>query len=127
MELQGSRTAADCRFAIVVSRFNPEITDAFINNSIFSPREQTLLVHGESVGENALVRRALVERFAHQQRAVEPAAMLVRAFEVHLDRRLQFELAAIRQRHDQGVSVQEQTFAAQIADLVMTTLFEDVR
>jgi len=43
---------------------NPEITDAFINNSIFSPREQTLLVHalGEMNGvadRGALVRLSL--------------------------------------------------------------------
>jgi hypothetical protein len=43
---------------------NPEITDAFINNSIFSPREQTLLVHalGEMNGvadRGAFVRLAL--------------------------------------------------------------------
>ena len=43
---------------------NPEITDAFINNTIFSPREQTLLVHalGEMNGvadRGALVRLAL--------------------------------------------------------------------
>ena len=30
MELQGSRTAAGCRFAIVVSRFNAEITDGLL-------------------------------------------------------------------------------------------------
>ena len=33
MELQGSRTAADCRFAIVVSRFNPEITDGLLQGA----------------------------------------------------------------------------------------------
>ena len=43
---------------------NPEITDAFINNSIFSPREQTLFVHamGEMNGvadRGALVRLSL--------------------------------------------------------------------
>ena len=43
---------------------HPEITDAFINNTIFSPREQTLLVHalGEMNGvadRGALVRLAL--------------------------------------------------------------------
>ncbi|HEX2932013.1 MAG TPA: hypothetical protein VHV54_19960 [Candidatus Binatia bacterium] len=43
---------------------HPEIADAFINNSIFSPREQTLLVHalGEMNGvadRGALVRLAL--------------------------------------------------------------------
>jgi len=30
MELQGSRVAADCRFAIVVSRFNAEITEGLL-------------------------------------------------------------------------------------------------
>jgi len=30
MELQGSQTAAGCRFAIVVSRFNAEITDGLL-------------------------------------------------------------------------------------------------
>ena len=30
MELQGSRTAADCRFAIVVARFNEEITEGLL-------------------------------------------------------------------------------------------------
>jgi len=43
---------------------NPEITDAFINNTVFSPREQTLLVHalGEMNGvadRGALVRLSL--------------------------------------------------------------------
>src|SRR4029077_7297366 len=43
---------------------NPEIADAFINNSIFSPREQTLFVHalGEMNGvadRGALVRLSL--------------------------------------------------------------------
>jgi 6,7-dimethyl-8-ribityllumazine synthase len=33
MEFQGSRTAADCRFAIVVSRFNPEITDGLLQGA----------------------------------------------------------------------------------------------
>ncbi len=46
-----------------------------------------LLVHGEPVGEHALVGRALVHGLGHQQRAVEPAAMLVRSFQVHLHRR----------------------------------------
>ena len=46
-----------------------------------------LLVDGEAVGQHALVGRALIQRLRHQQRAVEPAAMLVRAFQVHLDRR----------------------------------------
>lgn len=30
MELQGTRTAAGCRFAVVVSRFNGEITDGLL-------------------------------------------------------------------------------------------------
>ena len=43
---------------------HPEVTDAFINNSVFSPREQTLLVHalGEMNGvaeRGALVRLSL--------------------------------------------------------------------
>jgi 6,7-dimethyl-8-ribityllumazine synthase len=33
LELQGSRTAADCRFAIVVSRFNPEITEGLLQGA----------------------------------------------------------------------------------------------
>jgi 6,7-dimethyl-8-ribityllumazine synthase len=33
LELQGSRTAADCRFAIVVSRFNPEITEGLLDGA----------------------------------------------------------------------------------------------
>ena len=33
MELQGSRTAADCRFAVVVSRFNPEITEGLLQGA----------------------------------------------------------------------------------------------
>jgi 6,7-dimethyl-8-ribityllumazine synthase len=33
MELQGSRTAADCRFAIVVARFNPEITEGLLSGA----------------------------------------------------------------------------------------------
>jgi 6,7-dimethyl-8-ribityllumazine synthase len=33
MELQGSRTAAGCRFAIVVSRFNGEITDGLLQGA----------------------------------------------------------------------------------------------
>ena len=47
-----------------------------------------LVVHGESVRQHALVRRARVQRLGHQQRRMEPAAMLVRAFEVQIDRRL---------------------------------------
>ena len=45
-----------------------------------------LLVHGEPVGQHALVGRALVHGLGHQQRTVEPAAMLVRPFQVHLHR-----------------------------------------
>jgi len=42
---------------------NPEVTDAFINNSIFSPREQTLLVH--ALGEmNGVADRSAVVRLA---------------------------------------------------------------
>lgn len=33
MELQGSRAAAGCRFAIVVSRFNAEITDGLLQGA----------------------------------------------------------------------------------------------
>jgi 6,7-dimethyl-8-ribityllumazine synthase len=33
MELQGSRTAPDCRFAIVVSRFNEEITEGLLKGA----------------------------------------------------------------------------------------------
>jgi 6,7-dimethyl-8-ribityllumazine synthase len=33
MELQGSRTAPGCRFAIVVSRFNDEITDGLLQGA----------------------------------------------------------------------------------------------
>jgi 6,7-dimethyl-8-ribityllumazine synthase len=33
LELQGSRTAADCRFALVVSRFNPEITEGLLDGA----------------------------------------------------------------------------------------------
>jgi len=39
---------------------NPEITDAFINNTIFSPREQTLLVHALSEMNGVADRGALV-------------------------------------------------------------------
>ncbi len=42
---------------------NPEIADAFINNTIFSPREQTLLVH--ALGEmNGVTDRGAVVRLA---------------------------------------------------------------
>ena len=42
---------------------HPEITDAFINNTIFSPREQTLLVH--ALGEmNGVADRAAFVRLA---------------------------------------------------------------
>lgn len=33
MELQGTRTASGCRFAIVVSRFNEEITDGLLSGA----------------------------------------------------------------------------------------------
>jgi hypothetical protein len=39
---------------------NPEITDTFINNTIFSPREQTLLVHALSEMNGVADRGALV-------------------------------------------------------------------
>jgi hypothetical protein len=39
---------------------NPEIADAFLNNSIFSPREQTLLVHALSEMNGVTDRGALV-------------------------------------------------------------------
>ena len=46
-----------------------------------------LLIHGEAVRQHAAVGRALVQRLRHQQRAVEPAAVLVGALEVEVDRR----------------------------------------
>jgi hypothetical protein len=39
---------------------NPEIADAFLNNTIFSPREQTLLVQALTEMDGAIDRRALV-------------------------------------------------------------------
>jgi hypothetical protein len=39
---------------------NPEIADAFLSNTIFSPREQTLLVHALSEMNGAMERGALV-------------------------------------------------------------------
>ncbi len=38
---------------------HPEITDAFINNSIFSPREQTLFVHAMGEMNGVADRRRL--------------------------------------------------------------------
>jgi hypothetical protein len=43
-----------------------------------------LAVDGEAVGQQAAVRRAAVQRAGDQQRRVEPAAMLVVAFEVQV-------------------------------------------
>jgi hypothetical protein len=37
-----------------------------------------LLIHGEAVGEHAAIGRPLVQAFGHQQRALKPAAMLIR-------------------------------------------------
>jgi hypothetical protein len=75
---------------------NPQITDAFINNSIFSPREQTLLVHalGEMNGvadrgafirlalpsQNstvALVRQRQAQMYAGYNKSVTPLASFI--------------------------------------------------
>ncbi len=47
------------------------------------------VVHGKSVGEHAAVRRPAIQGLGHQDRAVEPAAMLVRPLQVQIDRRLE--------------------------------------
>ena len=48
MELQGSQTASGCRFAIVVSRFNAEITEGLLAGARRALAEA-------SVGENDIV------------------------------------------------------------------------
>ncbi len=45
-----------------------------------------VLVHGEAVGQALLVRGALVDRHAGQQRGLEPAAVLVGTFQVQVGR-----------------------------------------
>ena len=48
MELQGSQTASGCRFAIVVSRFNAEVTEGLLGGARRALAEA-------SVGENDIV------------------------------------------------------------------------
>ena len=45
-----------------------------------------LVIDREAVGEHAAVRRALVEGLGHEQRAVEPAAVLIGALQIQLHR-----------------------------------------
>jgi hypothetical protein len=45
-----------------------------------------VLVHGEAVGQALPIRRGLVDGDAGQQRTLEPAAMLVGAFQVQIRR-----------------------------------------
>ena len=46
----------------------------------------SLLVHGEAVGENAPVGRAVIHAHGSQQAGLEPAAVLVGAFQVQVRR-----------------------------------------
>ena len=51
MEFQGARDAAGCRFAIVVSRFNPEITEGLLHGA-----QHTLTHAGVDPADITLVR-----------------------------------------------------------------------
>ncbi|MNI33745.1 hypothetical protein D3C73_877060 [compost metagenome] len=80
----------------VVGRGNPQAQDVraqlvhdFLRLDTVAQRLGHLaavLVHGETVGEALLVRRALVDGHAGQQRGLEPAAMLVGTFQVQVGR-----------------------------------------
>ena len=56
-----------------------------------------LLVDGEAVRQHLAVRRHAVHRHAGEQRAVEPAAMLVGAFQVQVGRLVQPVLRTLRE------------------------------
>ena len=55
-----------------------------------------VLIHGEAMGEQAAVRRVAIDGGAGQQRGMEPAAMLVRAFQIDVG--WPFHVRAIFQR-----------------------------
>ena len=58
-----------------------------------------VLVHGESVGQQPLVRRMTVDGRAGQQRGVEPAAMLIGTFQIEIGTRAALVAHGVRTAH----------------------------
>lgn len=64
-----------------------------------------LLIHGETMGGDGVVRRTAARRAAFQQRRMEPAAMLVGTFEIDVRRPL--HVRAVFQREGVGAAAIE--------------------